>query len=432
MARVYESNGPDVKIRGNPSHIAEKYVQLARDAQSSGDPIAAENYYQHAEHYFRLIAAAQEQFRQNNPHCHVPKARRAARRERRAFEDGDDERQQPRMGGRRRALSARASRSPTCRATRNLIRTQQHQPHTSSRSSRASAALHEGAGDVDRLPSFITGGAAAAAAAITGHKGQNGHDNQPDRFPLHRRRRRHRGGPRHDTPGRLAPGRAVTAATNPRRAASEQSAAVRNCATACLSAPPPGDRRQRRLERRHQPRALAPSRNRAIDLFGRLDDVNAGERRGDDRARPLPGHRRAQEPAARDRRHMERLPPSGRREPGLAQQMRDLRARIWPAVAERRRVHARPHPAPIRHHHQQPPAAPPARARPPAAARPGHAPFRARARAARGRSTKSASGNSSSSTSAARPGRSVGHFTTPCAAGMKARQRSASSRNRPR
>src|SRR6266850_7628377 len=68
MARVYESNGPDVKIRGNPSHIAEKYVQLARDAQSSGDPVAAENYYQHAEHYYRLIAAAQEQFRQSNPH----------------------------------------------------------------------------------------------------------------------------------------------------------------------------------------------------------------------------------------------------------------------------------------------------------------------------------------------------------------------------
>src|SRR5215813_3687949 len=68
MSRVYESNGPDVKIRGNPGHIAEKYVQLARDAQASGDPISAENYYQHAEHYYRLIAAAQEQFRQNNPH----------------------------------------------------------------------------------------------------------------------------------------------------------------------------------------------------------------------------------------------------------------------------------------------------------------------------------------------------------------------------
>src|SRR4051812_49367996 len=67
MSRVYESNGPDVKIRGTPSHIAEKYIQLARDSQSSGDPVSAENYYQHAEHYYRLIAAAQEQFRQQNP-----------------------------------------------------------------------------------------------------------------------------------------------------------------------------------------------------------------------------------------------------------------------------------------------------------------------------------------------------------------------------
>src|SRR3569833_1456416 len=65
QTRVIETNGPDIKIRGTASHVAEKYVQLARDARSSGDPVAAENYYQHAEHYFRLIAAAQEQFRQN-------------------------------------------------------------------------------------------------------------------------------------------------------------------------------------------------------------------------------------------------------------------------------------------------------------------------------------------------------------------------------
>src|SRR5579864_7345504 len=68
LSRMYESNGPDVKIRGTASHVAEKYLQLARDAQSSGDPIAAENYYQHAEHYFRLIAAAQEQYRQGQPY----------------------------------------------------------------------------------------------------------------------------------------------------------------------------------------------------------------------------------------------------------------------------------------------------------------------------------------------------------------------------
>ena len=60
LTRVYESNGPDVKIRGTASHIAEKYIQLARDSQSSGDPVAAENYYQHAEHYFRSMSSDPE------------------------------------------------------------------------------------------------------------------------------------------------------------------------------------------------------------------------------------------------------------------------------------------------------------------------------------------------------------------------------------
>lgn len=55
--RNYESNGPDVKIRGNAAHIAEKYTTLARDALSSGDRVIAENYLQHAEHYNRIVLA---------------------------------------------------------------------------------------------------------------------------------------------------------------------------------------------------------------------------------------------------------------------------------------------------------------------------------------------------------------------------------------
>ncbi len=61
LSRNYESNGPDVKVRGNAAHVAEKYVQLARDAQASGDSVMAENYLQHAEHYFRIVSAAQAQ-----------------------------------------------------------------------------------------------------------------------------------------------------------------------------------------------------------------------------------------------------------------------------------------------------------------------------------------------------------------------------------
>ena len=74
LSRNFESNGPDVKVRGNAAHVAEKYLQLARDAQSSGDPVLAENYLQHAEHYFRIVAAAQAQmqFRPDQPNQQVP------------------------------------------------------------------------------------------------------------------------------------------------------------------------------------------------------------------------------------------------------------------------------------------------------------------------------------------------------------------------
>src|SRR5499433_3897512 len=105
LTRVYESNGPDIKIRGTASHVAEKYVQLARDAQASGDPVSAENYYQHAQHYFHLIAAAQDQFRQCNSEFYRPD--NDTRNDMRDGEsdgddgdnDGDDTGQQPMMGG---------------------------------------------------------------------------------------------------------------------------------------------------------------------------------------------------------------------------------------------------------------------------------------------------------------------------------------------
>lgn len=71
LTRSYESNGPDVKIRGTAQQVADKYAALARDAQSSGDRVMAENYLQHAEHYNRILAAAQaqqqQQQQQQNP-----------------------------------------------------------------------------------------------------------------------------------------------------------------------------------------------------------------------------------------------------------------------------------------------------------------------------------------------------------------------------
>ena len=55
--QTFDSNGPNVKIRGNAYQVFERYVALAREAASSGDRIAAENLYQHAEHYFRVMNA---------------------------------------------------------------------------------------------------------------------------------------------------------------------------------------------------------------------------------------------------------------------------------------------------------------------------------------------------------------------------------------
>ncbi len=69
--RVFESAGPDGKVRGTPQQIIDKYQALARDAQVAGDRVAAENYLQHSEHYSRLLGEAQreqgeQRFNNNN------------------------------------------------------------------------------------------------------------------------------------------------------------------------------------------------------------------------------------------------------------------------------------------------------------------------------------------------------------------------------
>ena len=54
---VFDSNGPDMRVRGTAQQLFEKYLQLCRDATSSGDRVMAESYFQHAEHYFRILNA---------------------------------------------------------------------------------------------------------------------------------------------------------------------------------------------------------------------------------------------------------------------------------------------------------------------------------------------------------------------------------------
>jgi len=70
--QTLDSNGPNVKIRGSSHQIFERYVALAREASTSGDRVAAENLYQHAEHYFRVMNAASEGHQHHATHLTVP------------------------------------------------------------------------------------------------------------------------------------------------------------------------------------------------------------------------------------------------------------------------------------------------------------------------------------------------------------------------
>ena len=208
MTRVFESNGPDIKIRGTASHIAEKYLQLARDARSSGDPVAAENYYQHAEHYFRLIAAAQEQFRQNQPQPRPDEV---------ITEDSEDEGENyssfgqepgfvPQQNQPQPYMRDNSGRDHQPRDNQQPYQRDQQQPREHrEREHRPQPQYNQqpqpqnqpqpaiaDAGNVDRLPSFITGAQPQANSAPGGFEGGNGGGGE--RYP--RRRRRPHNGPR--------------------------------------------------------------------------------------------------------------------------------------------------------------------------------------------------------------------------------------------
>ncbi len=68
---VFDSNGPEVRIRGTAQQLFEKYLQLGRDSTGSGDRVMAESYFQHAEHYFRILNAINQASQQGQPQQNV-------------------------------------------------------------------------------------------------------------------------------------------------------------------------------------------------------------------------------------------------------------------------------------------------------------------------------------------------------------------------
>lgn len=183
LTRVYESNGPDVKIRGTAHHIAEKYLQLARDAQSSGDPVTAEGYLQHAEHYFRLIVAAQAQMAQQNPHAQQQPFQRPDMEQRDEFdEEGSDDT----GAGEQPSVPAFPGAQP-----QPMQRPQQPQPQPNFQGypQRRESEEPRDPG----LPAFITGGNAPQPQANGADHDQGDRGDRNDRFGRRRRRFRPRG-----------------------------------------------------------------------------------------------------------------------------------------------------------------------------------------------------------------------------------------------
>jgi hypothetical protein len=72
---VFDSSGPDMRLRGTAQQLFEKYLQLGRDATSSGDRVMAEGYFQHAEHYFRILNAMSQAQQQREGGQQVPPRR---------------------------------------------------------------------------------------------------------------------------------------------------------------------------------------------------------------------------------------------------------------------------------------------------------------------------------------------------------------------
>jgi hypothetical protein len=88
--RVFDSSGPEGKVRGTPQQIIDKYQQLARDAQLSGDRVATENFSQHAEHYLRMLGAAQKEIDERREvHERENRERQAERDRERAERDAE-------------------------------------------------------------------------------------------------------------------------------------------------------------------------------------------------------------------------------------------------------------------------------------------------------------------------------------------------------
>lgn len=110
--RVFDSSGPEGKVRGTPAQIIEKYLQHHRDAQLSGDRVNAENFSQHAEHYTRMLAEATREAER------AREEQEEANRQRQADRDRQRQQREEQDGGRAEGGRAEGGRADDDQRTR--------------------------------------------------------------------------------------------------------------------------------------------------------------------------------------------------------------------------------------------------------------------------------------------------------------------------
>ena len=128
--RVFDSAGPEGKVRGTPQQIVEKYSQLARDAQLSGDRVAAESFMQHSEHYSRMLAVAQREQAEKQAEQaarQAEQAERNAEQQRQRNEQRAAQQQQEQESAQQREPDSTEGQQPEI-APENLVETPENNP----------------------------------------------------------------------------------------------------------------------------------------------------------------------------------------------------------------------------------------------------------------------------------------------------------------
>ena len=163
--RVFDSSGPDGKVRGTPQQIIDKYNQLHRDAQLSGDRVAAENFAQHAEHYQRMLTEALLEVEKAREEQEEANRQRQAERDRERTERLRVQEEAANAGGTESMGEQPDLPAADARADSGLVETPESQPkprRPRTRKPRPAPTPDEG-GQGQDMPSDATPGPAEAA-----------------------------------------------------------------------------------------------------------------------------------------------------------------------------------------------------------------------------------------------------------------------------